>query len=380
MGFEEEIQKYGWGEIKSAITGKTVYDVDSALYKEHKGFNDLLALLSPAAAERIEEMAQAANRITVQRFGRIIQLYAPIYVSNECTNSCVYCGFNRHNRIERITLTEDEVFKEGNALYKEGFRHVLIVSGESPDHAGLAYFCGIAEKMRTLFASISIEIYPMDTDSYVSLIKSGVDGLVIYQETYNRKRYSDVHPAGRKRDFIWRLTTPDRGGAAGFRRLNIGALLGLSDWRVEGAFVGLHASYLMRRFWKSHISISFPRLRPAPGGYLPEFPVSDFHMVQLMCALRLFLPDSGLIVSTRESDKLRDNLLPLGVTQMSAGSKTSPGGYSLDLHAEGQFEVSDYRSPGDVADMIASHGYEPVWKDWDSAFLQGTGQNSKDWG
>jgi len=198
---------------------------------------------------------------------------------------------------------------------------------------------------------------------------SGVDGLTIYQETYNLKRYAEVHPAGRKRNYKWRLDTPDRGGQAGFRRLNIGALLGLSDWRIEGAFLGFHAAYLMRQYWKSHVSVSFPRLRPAAGGYQPESPVSDVQMVQLICALRLWLPDAGLVLSTRESQEFRDNLIPLGITQMSAGSKTAPGGYSSKTEAEGQFKVSDHRSPEEVARMIASRGYEPVWKDWDEAFL-----------
>jgi len=370
MGFSEEILRYRWDHIESLIMDKTPYDVEQALHTEQRSPDDLLALLSPPAADYLEEMAYLAHKLTIQRFGRVIQMYAPIYVSSECTNSCLYCGFNRHNKITRATLTVDEVFEEGMVLYRQGFRHVLLVSGESPRHVNLEYLCRVAEKLRTLFASISIEIYPMDIDSYRSLIISGIDGLTIYQETYNRKRYAEVHPAGPKRNYNWRLDTPDRGGQAGFRRLNIGTLLGLSDWRVEGAFLGLHAAYLMRQYWKSHISVSFPRLRPAPGGYRPESPVSDAQMVQLMCALRLWMPDAGLVLSTRESQELRDNLVPLGITQMSAGSKTAPGGYSSRPDTEGQFEISDHRSPEEVARMITFRGYEPVWKDWDAAFLK----------
>jgi len=371
MSFSEEIERLNWEHVTNTIAGATARDVERSLQTERRSFRDVLSLLSPSAEPYLESMAQIAHNITVRRFGRIIQMYAPIYVSSECTNSCVYCGFNRHNAIERATLTLEEAVREGETLHREGFRHVLLVSGESPKHASVDYLCAVAERLRPLFASISIEVYPLDTDEYRALIASGVDGLTIYQETYHKGRYAEVHPAGRKRNYKWRLDTPDRGGEAGFRRLNIGSLLGLSDWRVEGGFMAFHAAYLTRRFWKSQISVSFPRLRPAAGGYEPEFPVGDPEMVQLMCALRLFLPDAGLVLSTRESRELRDNLVPLGVTQMSAGSKTAPGGYASKPEAEGQFEVSDQRSPDEVAHMIASRGYEPVWKDWDTAFLSG---------
>lgn len=369
MGFKEEIKRYSWDDIRKTIFGRTTLEVEQTLGAEKITFDGFLSLLSPAAGDYLEEMAQQAHQITIQRFGRTIQMYAPIYVSSECTNSCAYCGFNRHNPITRTTLTLEEVVGEGKILHRKGFRHVLLVSGESPSHASLDYLCQIAERLRALFASISIEIYPMETDSYRQLITSGVDGLTIYQETYDRKRYAEVHPAGRKRDYNWRLETTDRGGKAGFRRINIATLLGLSDWRVDGAFLGLHAAYLMRRYWKSQISVSFPRLRPAAGGYRPEFPVTDPQMVQVMCAFRLLLPDAGLVLSTREPQELRDQLVPLGVTQMSAGSKTAPGGYGTKLDTEGQFDVSDHRSPEEVVRMIASRGYEAVWKDWDPLFL-----------
>jgi len=294
MSFADKIKVYNWDAVKSAILTKTADDVRRALYTDKRTHNDLLALLSPAAESFIEDMAQQAHRTTLQRFGKIIQMYAPLYVSNKCTNSCLYCGFNRTNKIDRKTLTEKEVMQEAETIYNSGFRHILLVSGEAPADVPVSYFCSIAQSLKNLFSSISIEIYPLDTDEYRSLIKSGVDGLTVYQETYNRTTYQQVHPAGKKRDYSWRLMTPDRGGTAGFRRINIGALLGLSDWRVEGAFTGLHAAYLMRQYWQSHISISFPRLRPATGGYEPEYPVNDSALVQLICAFRLFLPDAGL--------------------------------------------------------------------------------------
>jgi 2-iminoacetate synthase len=369
MNFAQEIQKYPWDTIRAAIEGKSISDVKQAIKAQQRSYDDLLALLSPSAGPLLEDMAQEAHQLTLQRFGRIIQMFAPIYVSSECINACLYCGFNRHNRIRRATLKPSEVIREGRSLYQAGFRHVLLLTGESPGHVSVDDLGLIAEKLRRFFASISIEVYPMDSASYRKLIDRGVDGLTVYQETYHRGRYAEIHPTGPKRDYIRRMNTPDRGGRAGFRKINIGALLGIADWRVEGAFVALHAAYLMRRYWRSHISISFPRLRPAAGGYQPKCPVSDVHMVQLMCALRLFLPDAGIVLSTRESRQFRDNLVPLGVTHMSAGSKTAPGGYAVKSETEGQFEISDHRSPRAVARMITRAGYEPVWKDWDAVYL-----------
>lgn len=369
MSFWQKIIQYQWDQIESAISRKTAQDVRQALRAPARNFDDLLALLSPAATGFLEDMALAAHTLTVQRFGRTIQMFAPVYISSECTNSCIYCGFNRHNRISRATLSVEEVEKEVTFLHGQGFRHVLLLTGESPNHVPVEYLIHIARKLQPLLASISIEIYPLATDDYRRLIENGVDGLTVYQETYHKKQYAEVHPAGPKRNYRWRLETPDRGGQAGFRRLNIGVLLGLSDWRVDGAFLGLHAAYLARRYWQSHVSVSFPRLKPAAGGFHPPFPVNDAHMVQLMCALRLWMPDAGLILSTREPASLRENLLPLGITQMSAGSKTAPGGYAAKEKVEGQFEISDLRSPQEVVCMITSHGYEPVWKDWDASFL-----------
>ena len=237
----------------------------------------------------------------------------------------------------------------------------------------MEYLAKILDRLRSLFSSVAVEIYPMQTADYATLIDHGVDGLVVYQETYDEQRYQEVHASGKKQDYLWRVGTPERGGQAGFRRIGIGALLGLNDWRTEGFFLGLHARYLQRTFWQSHITISFPRLRPAAGGYQPPSPVSNIHMVQLITALRLFLPDAGLILSTREPAHLRDHLIPLGITSMSAGSRTEPGGYGLDTQAEDQFQIADDRAPADVAETILKKGYEPVWKDWDAEFLHQQG-------
>jgi 2-iminoacetate synthase len=254
-------------------------------------------------------------------------------------------------------------------LHQRGFRHLLLVTGESKKAVDDDYLEAAVHRLRPLFDSISLEIYPMSTDGYRRMVEAGVDGLTLYQETYDRSLYASMHPFGKKRDYAWRLLAPERGGAGGLRRIGIGTLLGLGDFRTEGFFTGLHALYLARHCWRSHLSVSFPRMRPAEGGFTPPHAVSDQDFVQLMCALRLLLPDAGLVLSTRESATLRDHLLPLGVTQMSAGSCTAPGGYGGDDESTRQFTIDDDRSPAEIAGMIQARGYEAVWKDWDRAFL-----------
>ena len=370
MSFLEEMRRYSWADVASEIESRSAADVERALAAMSPRLDDFMSLVSPAAAPYLEEMAQRSHRLTVRRFGRIIGLFAPLYVSNVCTNRCVYCGFNAGNTVERLTLTVEQAMEEGRFIHEQGFRHLLLVSGEAPGLVSPAYLGEVAQALKPLFASIAIEVYPMPADDYRYLVGCGVDGLVVYQETYDERLYSEVHPAGRKRDFQWRIETPERGGEAGFRRVGLGALLGLDNWRAEAFFLALHASYLLRKYWKSHITVSFPRLRPAAGCYEPKAPVDDFSLVQMMTALRLFLPDAGLVLSTRESAGLRNNLIPLGITSMSAGSRTEPGGYTNAGEAEAQFAVADERPPDAVAEVIRQKGYEPVWKDWDPAFLQ----------
>jgi len=370
MSFHDHMRQHPWKEIAAKVRGRSASDVEAALAGRSVNLEGMLSLLSPAATPYLEEMARRAHRLTLQRFGRTIQMFAPLYLSNECVNACVYCGFNRHNPIERRTLSVDEAEAEGRAIHDLGFRHLLLVSGETPHRVSLDYLRQVLNRLRPRFSSISIELHPMGVDAYEALIDAGVDGLVVFQETYNEERYGDFHPRGKKRDFLWRLETPERGARAGFRRVGLGALLGLCDWRVEGFYLALHAQYLFRNFWRSQVNISFPRLRPAAGRFEPPHPVSDLHFVQLLLALRLFLPDAGLVLSTRESPSFRDHLIPLGVTTMSAGSHTEPGGYSRPTDAEAQFSVCDDRPPGAVAEVIRNCGYEPVWKDWDAAFLQ----------
>jgi 2-iminoacetate synthase len=370
MSFWDEIKQTVWDGIEKDIEGRTSGDVERALAAKTLDPDHIISLLSPAAEPYLEEMARQAHVLTQQRFGKTVSLFAPLYVSNFCTNSCAYCGFNVRNLVDRLALTPEQVLKEGEFIHKLGFRHLLLVSGEAPKIVPAEYFAEIADKLRPYFSSIAVEIYPMSVERYRMLAQSGVDGLTVFQETYDEKLYGEVHTGGKKRDFRFRLETPDRGGEAGLRRIGLGALLGLGNWRVEAFHMGMHTRYLMKKYWKSQVSLSFPRLRPAAGAFQPRYQVSDLNFVQLLTALRLFLPDTGFTLSTRETADLRDHLIPLGITSMSAGSRTDPGGYTLEAEAEGQFEIADHRSPEAVAEVIRQKGYEPIWKDWDCAFLR----------
>jgi 2-iminoacetate synthase len=354
-------------------------EVEAALARaEHRGgeleAHDFAALISPAALPLLERAARAAHRASAERFGKTILLYAPLYLSNECVSTCVYCGFSRENAVARRTLTLDETLAEARTLAARGFHHLLLVTGEHPKAASLASLCEAVAALRAAgVASVSVEIAPLDVGGYRALALAGADGLVVYQETYDRETYRRVHLGGPKRDYDWRLAAPERGARAGMRRLGIGALLGLADWRAEAIALFAHARFLLRDAWRCALTVSLPRLRPAAGDYAPAHPVSDRDLVQLLVALRLALPDVGIAISTREPPALRDRLVPLGVTQMSAGSRTEPGGYSHPREAEPQFEVEDARTPEEVAAAIARLGYDPVWKDWEEALHERAG-------
>ncbi len=360
-----------WQKRLEAITTS---DVERAL-SEPAGsysFEKLLTLVSPAAENYLEEMAQLAHQLTVQRFGRTVRLYAPLYLSNYCTNSCRYCGFNKDNKFRRTRLTIAQALQEAEIIASEGFRDILLVSSEDRNFISIDYLTELAGKLRDKFSSISIEVYPMSTAEYTRLFNAGIDGVTFYQETYNHQVYHYYHSAGPKSDYENRLNTPGRIAAAGMREVGLGVLLGLTNWRIEALALAEHAHYLIKRYWQSHISFSFPRLRPAyevDGSQLQHLP-GDKNLVQMIMALRLCFADAGLVLSTRERAQLRNHLIKLGITKLSAGSKTNPGGYSGRGGAIEQFQVDDNRSPAQVAAMIKQAGFEPVWKDWDSAFIR----------
>ena len=329
----------------------------------------LLILISPAAENYIEQMAQIAHQLTLQRFGKTVRLYAPLYVSNYCVNDCVYCGFNKSHKFPRIRLTIEQALAEADIIAKEGFRDLLLVSSEDKKFITVDYLIELASKLRPKFSSLSVEIYQMSADKYAKLFAAGIEGVTLYQETYNRETYRKYHPVGPKADYDYRLIAADSMGQGGMREIGIGALLGLDDWRLETLALAEHAHYLMKQYWKSRVSFSFPRLRPAKDVDRAQFNLLfDKNLVQMLLALRLCFADAGMTISTREPAHLRDQLVKLGITRMSAGSKTNPGGYSTHADSVGQFDIDDSRSPAQIAAMLKSQGLEPVWKDWDTAF------------
>jgi 2-iminoacetate synthase len=368
MTFENILQNIDLAQIRDSIYAVSERDVKNTLQKKHFSITDLPVLISHAAAPFLEKMAVMAQQITFLRFGKTVKLYAPLYVSNECVNECAYCGFNKNNEIERITLKKEDVFKEADALYIQGFRHILLVSGEDRDKVSVSFLADIVRELSRKFAAVSIEVYPMDVADYHRLVLSGVTGIALYQETYHRDIYRTLHK-GPKADFNYRLGTHERAGVAGFRELGIAALIGLADFRVDMACVALHARYLMKRFWETQVAVSFPRLRFAAGGFRPPVSVSDRELAQAVFALRLVLPDVDLVLSTREKPEFRDGMAGVGITRISAGSKTNPGGYALVDNSLEQFQVADSRTPAEVASMLDSKGLEPVWKDFDPHFL-----------
>ena len=331
----------------------------------------LLALISPAAEDYLEDMARLAHRLTIQRFGRTIRLYAPLYLSNYCANSCRYCGFNRENDFNRTRLSIDEATKEAQIIASEGFRDILLVSSEDRQFVSVDYLIELSIRLRDTFSSISIEVYQMKRSEYARLFRAGIQGVTLYQETYNRNIYDHYHPIGPKSDYDIRLGAADTIATTGMREIGLGILLGLSDWRIETLALAEHAHYLAKRYWQSHISFSFPRLRPAYKVQDSHFRLlSDRNLVQMITALRLCFADAGLVLSTRERASLRDHLIKFGITKISAGSRTNPGGYSNRTGAIEQFKINDDRSPAQIATVIRKQGFDPVWKDWDVAFMK----------
>ncbi|MGC8829668.1 MAG: 2-iminoacetate synthase ThiH [Verrucomicrobiia bacterium] len=389
MSFVEVLKSLPVTELVDRSLQTESRDVEGILKRSGRlSLADFAQLISPAANGYLEPMAALAHTITLQRFGRVIRLFAPLYLSNECINNCKYCGFSRDNYILRLTLTVEEVLQEARELKRQGFRNILLVAGEHPKFVSPQYLEDCVRVVHSEVPSVSIEVGTLKTEEYRRVVQAGADGLVLYQETYNPELYAELHLSGPKRNFEHRLQTPERAYGAGFRRLGIGALYGLGDWRYEAICVAAHTAYLLRNCWKAHITISIPRLRPCAGSFNPPVRLGDSELVQLVCAYRIMFPDVGIVLSTREPAYIRDGLIPLGITLMSAGSHTEPGGYTGagrdKLHktrgavifdegavangaAEYQFQIADNRSAAEVAETIRRLGYEPVWKDWDAA-------------
>ena len=370
--YNEYFSSVKWDVISEKISSTTRNQVALAINREGRGgIEDFTALLSPiAASEFLEPMARLSHSLTQKRFGKAIRLFAPLYLSNECNNVCDYCGFSLGNKIVRKTLNQAELLREAGILKKMGFDHVLLVTGESTRKVGLDYINQSISTLRPYFSNLSIEVQPLHQEEYAVLKSSGLHAVLVYQETYNQESYARHHLKGKKSNFEWRLATPDRLGKAGVHKIGLGCLFGLTkDWRADAFFAGHHMDYLQRKYWRTQYSMSFPRLRPCAGEIPPEVNLEDRDLVQLICAFRIFNHELEISISTRESSELRDHLLPLGVTTMSAGSKTNPGGYGDDESLE-QFEISDSRSVSEVSSQLQYSGYDVVWKDWDQSYDQ----------
>jgi 2-iminoacetate synthase len=364
--FADELAGMGLDDLLALAHQADLRRVDRALATSplERTDADLAALLSPAAAERLEELARASRRLTLARFGRTIHMYAPLYLSNECLTTCAYCGFAKNLPVARKTLGESEALQEALHLRGQGYRSVLLLTGEHQRLTGVEFLERHLRVLAGVIPSLSIEVQVWGEADYRRLHDAGCEAVVIYQETYDPGRYGEVHLAGKKRDYRWRLLGPERAARAGMRRVGIGALLGLhDDWRLEALITAFHARFLMKRYWRSQVTVSVPRIRPSASGFQPRTAVSDRDLAQLVCALRLFLPDAGLVLSSRELPAIRDGLHRIGITHTSAGSHTEPGGYEHPGEAEEQFEVADHRSPAEVAASLRDMGYEPVWED-----------------
>jgi len=368
MRSEFQVSGSVFQDLQEQLSEVTKGRVREALAKPVCSFADLVALLSPVAEPFLPQMAARSRELTALRFGRTTQIYAPLYLSSFCVNRCAYCGFAADNKIPRRMLSVREAEQEAEILRERGFQHVLLVTGEAPAKAGVAYLEEVARRLKNKFAALSIEVQPLEQDEYGRLFTAGITAVAVYQETYDRQVYDQVHLAGKKCDYDFRLATPARAAAAGMREIGIGALLGLADWRCEGLVLGMHLAWLRKHFWKTNFTVSFPRLRPAAGEFEPMVEVSEKNLSQLIFALRIFDPDVGLILSTREEARYRDGMLGLGPTRYSAGSCTAPGGYSSDEHDGEQFSVGDHRSIREVCSAIADKGFDPVCKDWDKEF------------
>jgi len=355
-----------WNTIVADIYSKTSKDIEAALQNNKRTLEDFKALISPAAKPYLEQMAQLSNALTKKRFGNTMQMYAPLYLSNECQNICTYCGFSVTNKIPRRTLTDAEILKEAEFLKNKGYNHILLVTGEANKTVGVDYINNAIKLLKNTFANITIEVQPLDQNEYELLVENGLYAVLVYQETYHRIEYKKHHPKGKKSNFDYRLETPDRLGRAGVHKIGLGALFGLEDWRADSFFTALHLQYLQKTYWQTKYSISFPRLRPHSGGLEPKVIMEDTDLAQLICAYRLLDEDVELSISTRESETFRNNIINLGITSISAESKTNPGGYVVEPQSLEQFEISDERNTETIATMLKEKGFEVIWKDWEA--------------
>lgn len=365
--FSEELEKISWEETTKSIYAKTDADVRRALAKSRLDVDDFMALISPAAAPYLETMAQLSQKYTLERFGKTMSMFIPLYITNSCTNSCVYCGFHVSNPMKRTILTYEEIENEYKAIKKLGpFENLLIVTGENPAKAGVDYIAKALDIAKPYFSNLKIEVMPLKAEEYKSLTEHGLNGVICFQETYNKANYNIYHPRGMKSNFEWRVNGFDRMGQAGVHSIGMGVLIGLEEWRTDVTMMAYHLRYLQKNYWRTKYSVNFPRMRPSEnGGFQPNVVMTDKELAQLTFAMRIFDHDVDISFSTREPAYIRDNMATLGVTTMSAESKTEPGGYFSYPQTLEQFHVSDDRTTAEIDAALKKMGREPVWKDWD---------------
>jgi 2-iminoacetate synthase len=369
MWFSEELEKISWEQTTRDIYEKTDADVRRALAKKSLDVEDFKALISPAAIPYLEVMAQLSRKYTLERFGKTISMFIPLYITNSCTNSCIYCGFNHNNPMKRTILTEKEMINEYKAIKKLApFENLLLVTGENPAKAGVDYIERALLLARPYFSNLQIEVMPLKSEDYEQLTHAGLNGVICFQETYNRANYNLYHPRGMKSKFEWRVNGFDRMGQAGVHKIGMGVLIGLEEWRTDVTMMAYHLRYLQKHYWKTKYSVNFPRMRPSEnGGFQPNVIMSDRELAQLTFAMRIFDHDVDISYSTRECAAFRDQMATLGVTTMSAESKTEPGGYFSYPQTLEQFYVSDERKAVEVDAALRALGRIPVYKDWDLA-------------
>ncbi len=364
MGFYKTYLKYKNFDFDNFLASISTNKIYNILQKQRLDELDFLSLLSETASTFLEDMAQKSHSLTIQHFGKIIFLFTPIYISNLCTNQCIYCGFSAKNKFLRKHLSLAEIEIEAKKIAQTGLKHILLLTGDTPKIASINYIKDAIRTLKKYFTSIGIEIYALTEDEYKELIRQGVDSLTIYQETYNEELYLKLHIKGPKKDYLFRMDAPERACKAKMRTVNVGALLGLTDWKKDAFFAGLHANYLQNKYLDTEISISMPRIRPHTGDFIVKYPVSDKAFVQIMTAFRIFMPRVGITISTREAANFRNNIIRLGVTRMSAGSSTAVGGRTQKDVKANQFDIADERSVKSIKKAISRLGYQPIFKDW----------------
>ena len=369
MSYYSVIDSYKSFDFKAHIRSVTAQNIETILAQEQLEPLDFLSLLSPAALPYLEAMAQKARTITRRYYGNVIQFFTPFYISNYCENVCAYCSFSRNHTISRRHLSYDDIRREAKRISADGIRHILVLTGESHTWASVDYLAESVRIIKEYFSSVSIEVYPLTSDGYRKLIDAGTDGLTIFQETYDEGVYHPLHHGGPKEDYRFRLEAPERAASLGMRTITVGALLGLNTVYKEAFFTGLHAFYLQKHHPAAEVAISLPRMRPLAGDFNPPFSVDDPLFVQILTATRIFLHHAGITISTRESSTMRNAILPLGVTKMSAGVSTSVGAHT-DEPSTAQFEIADTRTVIEMKRDLLEMGFQPVMHDWNSKFLE----------